>query len=319
MWRCGMWSVFASCLLSLGCGGGGGADGARSSPQDPWAPVAAQLEQFRVDDLAVVIGDAGGERWRYQKGRFSVTSAHLVASSSKWLTGGTLMALVEQGLMSLADRPQDYLGYWTNDSQDPRSQINLAMLLSFTAGFSVGSGDGSCVGNGAITVQDCAREFYDAGVDTAPGSTFYYGPAHMQVAVAMAEIATGQVFNEIVRLMLAEPLGLSAATTFPAPSRTRPARRRWCCQFGPGLRGVSRSSVGRAISRRFYRHLSDGSDRRAGDIWIPARCHNGQRHRLALWAGFLARVQSAELGRHLRCPAPGFQSRGIRLATLDRL
>ena len=212
--------LLASYVITLlGCGGGGGGTPATA---DPWADVAAALERFDVDDLALIVGDSSGERWRYEKGQFRVADSHLIASASKWLTGATLMALVEQGVMSLNDRPQDYLVYWTSDPLDARSEITLQMLLSFTAGFSVGPVDASCVGNGAITVQICAEQFYNAGLDTAPGSTFYYGPAHMQVAAAMAEVATGQSFNEIVRLTLTEPLGLSVATTFVAPSVTNP-------------------------------------------------------------------------------------------------
>jgi CubicO group peptidase (beta-lactamase class C family) len=217
--RYGLLLCYTLCLV--GCGGGGGSAPA-PAPADPWAAVAAELDRFAVDDLAIIVGDADGERWRYEKGQFRVAESYLIASASKWLTGATLMALVEQGVMSLSDRPQDHLGYWTNDPQDERSQITLAMLLSFTAGYSVGPIDASCVNNAAITLAACAREFYDAGLDTTPGSTFYYGPAHMQVAAAMAEAATGQTFNEIVRLTLAQPLGLSAATRFVAPSTTNP-------------------------------------------------------------------------------------------------
>ena len=55
-----------------------------------------------------------------------------------------IMDLVEQGVMSLDDRPQDYLAWWTSDPADPRSEITLEQLLSFTSGFDTGSDDAKC-------------------------------------------------------------------------------------------------------------------------------------------------------------------------------
>ena len=46
-----------------------------------------------------------------------------------------LMRLVEEGVLSLSDNPQDYLSFWTESSDDARSRITLAHLLSFTSGF----------------------------------------------------------------------------------------------------------------------------------------------------------------------------------------
>lgn len=208
-------ATLMAALTLCACGGGGGAGSpASAADPDPWEPVARALENHSVDDLALVVGTSTGEVFRYEKGAFSVSEVHAIASASKWLTGATLLALVDQGVLSLEDSPQRYLSYWTDDPQDPRSRITLEQLLSFTAGFHRDPSDAGCIGNESLTLQACVAELYDEGVDAEPGTTFYYGPVHMQVAAAMAEIATGQSFSEVVRLTLVTPLGLSAATGF---------------------------------------------------------------------------------------------------------
>ncbi len=202
--------VIAASLLAA-CGGG--SDSAAPAPPlspDPWQAVTSTLVSSDIDDLSLIVGDAGGELYRFEKGSFTVTDVHAIASASKWITSATIVTLVDQGVMSLSDRPQDYLAYWTNDPADPRSRITLEQLLSFTAGFHRSPLQAGCIGNETFTIQSCVVELYAQGVNAEPGTTFFYGPVHMQVAAAMAEIATGQVWNEIVFLNVSTPLGLSA-------------------------------------------------------------------------------------------------------------
>jgi CubicO group peptidase (beta-lactamase class C family) len=154
-------------------------------------------------------------------GSFSVSDSYLIASATKWLAAMVIMDLVEQGLMSLDDRPQDYLAWWTTDAADPRSEITLEQLLSFTAGFNTGPEDSSCVTDGSITLDDCARAFYDGGLAYPPGSTFYYGPAHLQVAGRMAEVAAQQSFANLALLQLTLRFNLQS-TLFLVPVGDNP-------------------------------------------------------------------------------------------------
>lgn len=124
--------------------------------------------------------------------------------------------------MSLSDRPQDYLAYWTNDPADPRSQVTLEQLLSFTSGFNQTDGPDDCVGNGTLTIQSCTEMIYMDGQDTAAGAGYSYGSEHMHIASAMAEIATGLPYVDIFRSEIGDPLGLSQASGFLSPSRMNP-------------------------------------------------------------------------------------------------
>ena len=215
-------STLVLTLWSAICACGGGSTGGLVpvtppiSADDRWAELRDALETHSVDDLALIVGIDDGEVFRFEKGDFRIDDSHSIASASKWLTGATILQLVEQGVMSLDDSPSRHLDYWTDDPGDPRSRITLAQLLSFTAGFHSTPIDPTCIGDSSLSLQACVQTFYENGLDAEPGTTYFYGPIPMQVAAAMAEATTGQSWTEIVELTLALPLGL-ANTGFAPP------------------------------------------------------------------------------------------------------
>lgn len=85
------------------------------------------------------------------------------------LSGATILRLVEAG----RDEPQrpsaEVPLYWTNDPADPRSQVTLQQLLSFTSGFDEDEGDRGCITDGTTTLAACAQEFYNRGLGSVPG------------------------------------------------------------------------------------------------------------------------------------------------------
>ncbi|WP_337658969.1 serine hydrolase domain-containing protein [Sphingorhabdus sp. Alg231-15] len=239
-------TMLGLCLFTLGCGGGDAAPSASQpitlppsaptptpvptpAPAPSPAPSPANFqaiidaaENFDDSDFAIIIGDSNGIIFEYEKGVFPVSQQRLIASSTKWFTSATIMRLVENGVMDLSDHPQQYLSYWTSDPADPRSEITLEQLLSFTSGFNASPRVDSCVADGSTTIQTCAEEIYGFDIASDPGTTFAYGPHHMQIAAAMAERATGLPFNTIFRDIIANPLGMSQASTYLSPSISNP-------------------------------------------------------------------------------------------------
>lgn len=190
-------------------------------PADGWATVCSALNQSDLRSAVVIVGDADGRRFTWQRGHTPDTVLEL-ASASKWLTAATILQLVDDGVLSLDDHPQDHLDWATDDPDDPRSAITLAQLLSFTAGFDVRPLQRSCAGDGSLELTACARTFYEEHHADAPGTVYFYGPAHMHVAAAMAEAATGRAWAQIFRDTLADRVGMSAAAGFKNPSETNP-------------------------------------------------------------------------------------------------
>lgn len=180
-----------------------------------FSAVQEAIDQFEIADMAIVIGDTDGEIFRYEKGAFKTSDRIRVASATKLITGLAVWSLVEDGVLSPADKPGDVIPFWTNILGDFRAMITLDDLMSFKSGFNKQPRDNSCSGTAGQTLEACVREIYDGDVDTQPGRYFAYGPEHMQIAALMVRELTGQELKDLMREALFDPLGISDATAFP--------------------------------------------------------------------------------------------------------
>ncbi len=233
--------IACAALLLSACGGGGGNGGVSPtptptstpspaptpsptpSPVSAWAPVSAILDAHPTTDIAVVIGNGVERFFVFERGDIDEMTPLASASSAKMMAGITMMRLIDKGILSLDSRPADVLSdYWADDATDPRSEITLADLLSFTSGFNATPTDIGCWMLGGLELQTCAERIYNNGLDTAPGQAFAYGPEHLQVASAMAEVETGKAWNDIFRSEVGDPLNLSPLAVFSSPSLTNP-------------------------------------------------------------------------------------------------
>ena len=196
-----------------------------TGPTDPdvlWEALRAEIDASTLVDATVLFGTADGVVFEHHKGDSDADSVYLAASASKWLAAITVLRLVEAEALSLDDHPQQHLDWWTSDPADPRSTMTLEQLLSFTSGLE-GSVDAvPCVEDGQSTLDACAQEISEDFFAHEPGSTFVYGPAHLQVAGAMASAQQGRRWNRVFRQQVADPLDLAPTTAFAAPSLDNP-------------------------------------------------------------------------------------------------
>lgn len=203
---------------------------AQAQEPDAWDDVREIIEASTLTNLVVMVGNEDGIVFEYAKGAdlaaLPIPAADLpvpIASSSKWWTGALILSLVEEDMMSLDDHPQDYLEWWTDDPNDPRSQITLAHLISMTSGF---EGEPPCMLDPVASPEDCARVMYDNhfGITrgNAVGEAFYYSSSHMHIAGVMAHKATGESPSTLFRELIADPLGMAETTGFTVPSTDNP-------------------------------------------------------------------------------------------------
>ncbi len=191
---------------------------AAGAQADAWDAVRAEIDASRLREMTLIVGTADGVVFTYSRGAFTPQTVVPIASSTKWLTAAVIMTLVEQGVLALDDHPQDYIDWWTADPADPRSQITLAQLLSFTSGFHE---DPRCLLSGRSSIDDCARLIYANWHAYAPGTTYYYSSTHMEIAGLMAQNATGVPFGELFTTLLADPLDMPN-TAYLRPSASHP-------------------------------------------------------------------------------------------------
>ncbi|MEM7731113.1 MAG: serine hydrolase, partial [Pseudomonadota bacterium] len=134
-----------SCLSLLAflaaCGG------ASSSPQ-PSAPapapivsgpdfsqIGAEVERWSIANATLIIGDANGELYRYEKGSVQADTVLNIASATKLQTGLAVWSLIEDAALSETSKPQDHIAFWATDPSDPRATVTLDQLMSFRSGF----------------------------------------------------------------------------------------------------------------------------------------------------------------------------------------
>lgn len=161
--------------------------------------------------LVVVDRDAGIVHEHYA-GDFTAERVSLIASASKVLTAGVLARLDDEGVLDL-DAPIGDVVDWAGD----HAAVTPAQLLSNSSGLP-GLEDGMgvrellCQYLVTGTLQDCARQVLAARGDdlleVEPDTEFRYGGAQWQVAGAVAEVASGRSWAELVEATYVEPCRL---------------------------------------------------------------------------------------------------------------
>jgi len=201
--------ALAACGDSSGPGGGTTYD---------FSAFAAEVQRFvdetpGVDGVSTVLVDRDeGVVYQQSFGAFADDRVYLLASSSKMLTAGVLMRLHDQGVLDV-DRPVADVVDW--GAEHPA--ITPAHLMSSSSGL-VGLYPAPtfapylCQFVYQGTLQDCARIVMTTTADDdqiiPPDTQFRYGGAQWQVAGAVAEVASGRSWSDLVRETYVEPCGL---------------------------------------------------------------------------------------------------------------
>jgi CubicO group peptidase (beta-lactamase class C family) len=181
--------------------------------------IQRAMEKHRVPGAAVGVIYRGSE---HRKG-FGVTNIDYpvpvdadtvfrIASTTKTFTGTTAMVLVDQGKLDLDAKVRRYLpGFRTFD---PRvaAQVTVRELLNHTPGFA--GDDFENTGQGA----DALRR-YVAGMVRLPqltpvGRVFSYNNAALSLAGRVIEAANRSSYEDAVRKLLLDPLGLHHSRFF---------------------------------------------------------------------------------------------------------
>ena len=221
---------FTACAALLMACSSGSSEAPPPPPPPPagdveldFSAVRSAVDAFEVDDVVILIGDETGVLYRYEKGLLRSSDAYLVASASKMVSGLGVWRLIESGDLSRDDAPQDHLFFWETGEAAGRSGVTLNHLLGFVSGFNNPPDEPECIGDGVSSLLECVMSIHDGGIDGAPGTAFYYGPEHLQIAALVAVEATGATdFGALLRERLFDPAGVSASTGFSPLSGDNP-------------------------------------------------------------------------------------------------
>ena len=207
-------------VLTSVCDGGGSSQMAQSQNlSELEIQIHQSLAELKTDsDFSLSIVAANGRQLIHNRGNFTPETRFRSASTSKWVTASVIMDLVDIGVLSLDDHPQDYISFWPSSGN--LSQISLRHLLRFTSGL---NDEPLCVNLGTANFVDCVARIAEVNNATpAPGTEFYYVAAHMQVAGLMAIIASGEnSWNEVFSTFQTAH-NLFSSSVYDLPSANNP-------------------------------------------------------------------------------------------------
>jgi len=141
-------------------------------------------------------------------GTFTPKKVVPIASSSKWISGGVIMALVDAGKISLDDPASKYLPYFTGK----KAGITVRQMFSHTHGLTGNARDH--LWNTALTMDEAVRAIAELELIADPGTALYYSGLGMQAAGRIGEIVTGKPWGEIFNETLGKPLAMNHTDYF---------------------------------------------------------------------------------------------------------
>jgi CubicO group peptidase (beta-lactamase class C family) len=146
-------------------------------------------------------------------GSYDLSTKVPIASASKWLTGATIMTLVEDGLIDLDEPISTYLP----DTTGPSAAITVRQLMSFTSGLEYDEKI-PCYNDPTTTLAACNAEILKLPLLGKPGTGYRYTGTHLHVAAGVVEAVTHQTYEQVFQERIATPLGMTQ-TTFVSLAR----------------------------------------------------------------------------------------------------
>lgn len=196
----------------------GGPEADSGVPIHDFSAVDPLIEEF-IDTnglngaaFVVVHRDLGIVDERYW-GAFDADRVSLIASSSKMVAASVLMALDDAGRLDIDAPIADVLPYAAG-----HPEITTAQLLSNSSGLpglmaTKKYPDYLCAFAHEGSLQECAEAILmsadDDGDVVEPDTRFDYGGVQWQIAGAVAEVASGMSWGELVDELLVQPCGLT--------------------------------------------------------------------------------------------------------------
>jgi CubicO group peptidase (beta-lactamase class C family) len=170
-----------------------------------------------IKDGRVIFKEAYGWADTEKKRPFTTSSITHQASSTKWVSAATVMALVAEGKISLHDPLGRYFeGFKDMPVKDSSEPGNPTIRHSFSMTSGIPRSENAMeiirmpLMEGVKAYQSMAMT-----LDYAPGSKYTYGNASMQIGGAIVEKVSGRPFADYMKDKILDPLGMTDTTFNP--------------------------------------------------------------------------------------------------------
>lgn len=182
--------------------------------QEIEAGLQAIASEYRAVGLAVVVikdnkpvyNKAIGFKNLETKEPLRTDDLFRIASISKSFTATAIMQLVEQGKLSLDDDMSKLMGFKVRNPNFPDKVITLRMLLSHTSSINDSNGYFDLTVINPNKSTDWAKSYSDY----APGEGYAYCNLNFNMLGAALERLTGKRFDNYIKEVILDPLGLQA-------------------------------------------------------------------------------------------------------------
>lgn len=218
--------VLFSVLVVAGCGSSGKPDVRLADDLTSQENALSQwLDDYPADtDFTLLLQSASGKGYVHSTGSSSAATLYESASTSKLVTATVIMALVEDGILTLNAHPQDYISGWPQTGN--LAQITLQQLLNFTSGLTE---EPLCLNSGISAFDSCVLKIADANGSITPGTEYYYASTHLQVAgmmalqaaIAAGGLSAGADWSDLFGAFKAQ-FSVFASSTYDLPSASNP-------------------------------------------------------------------------------------------------
>ena len=178
------------------------------------------------------------------KRAFTTNELVPVASVSKPFLASVVMALVDQGKLTLDDPVEKYLPDFKDmkvkGGKRPIHRMTIRHLLSHTAGFWGNKGISAekldLIRNLQRPLREAVSRMATYELECQPGTKFIYSGSGFCVAGRIAEVVCGQSLEEIAQEVLFQPLGLSHTTYLPSKEIRKTVPTAYSRQSGGDLK-----------------------------------------------------------------------------------
>ena len=178
--------------------------------------IALLMAQYGVPGVSIALVRGGKLAWSGAYGyadlehgrKMTVDAVFRVESISKSVTAWGVMKLVQQGLVSLDDPVQQYLGDWKlPESAYSEQKVTIRRLLSNSAGMPLGTiGEEYSPQSDMPSLQETLA--IEARLVHEPGSGFFYSNAGFHLLELLVEEVTGRDFAEYMAEEVLIPLDM---------------------------------------------------------------------------------------------------------------
>jgi len=195
------------------------AESAESLFRELDAKIEAGMDRYHIPGVAIGVLYQGEE---YVRG-YGVTNVDApqavdgdtifrIASTTKTFTGTTVMRLVEQGVLDLEAPVRQYLPDFRVEDEEASEHVTLRQCLNHSAGW-VGD-DEADFGRGEDSLARYIASLREVPQLTPPGTQFAYCNTALDTAGRIIEVVTDQPYEDAVRTLVLDPLGLDRTRYF---------------------------------------------------------------------------------------------------------